>query len=88
MTPPPPPPPQPPTRHWQLTLNINTAVNPADPDADLVHLLRELSNRLEEGHIAHINQTTQITITGKQDHADTLEDLAKEAGTGVNMIQL
>ncbi len=45
-------------------------------------------NRLEEGEIAHINQTTQITITGEQDVADNLEDLAKEAGTGVNMIQL
>ena len=75
-------------RHWQLTLNINTTVNPDDPDADLVHLLRELSKRLEEGNIAHINQTTQITITGEQDDADTLEDLAKEAGTGVNVIQL
>ncbi|MXZ98306.1 MAG: hypothetical protein F4076_03030 [Acidimicrobiaceae bacterium] len=75
-------------RHWQLTLNINTAVNPDDPDADLVHLLRELSNRLEEGNIAHINQTTQITVTGEQEDADAIEDLAKEAGTAVNVLQL
>ena len=86
--PPPPPPPHPTNKHWQLTLNINTAINPNDPDVDLVHLLRELSNRVEVGNITHINQTTQITITGKQDDADTLEDLAKEAGTGVNVIQL
>ena len=86
--PPPPPPPGPTKRHWQLTLNINATINPDDPDADLVHLLRELSNRVEEGNIAHINQTTQITITGEQDDADTLEDLAKEAGTGVNVISL
>ena len=75
-------------RHWQLTLNINTAVNAEDPDADLVYLLQELANRLEEGKIAHINQTTQVTITGEQDDADTLEDLAKEACTGVNVIPL
>ena len=75
-------------RHWQLTLNINTAVDFDDPDAGLVHLLRELSNRLEEGQISHINQTTQITITGEQDIAKTLEDLAKEAGTAVKIIQL
>ena len=75
-------------RHWQLTLNINTAVSPDDPDADLVYLLQELTNRLEEGKIEHINQTTQITITGEQDDADTLEDLAKDAGTAVNVIQL
>ena len=75
-------------RHWQLTLNINTSVNPDDPDADLVHLLRELSNRVEEGVITHINQTTQVTITGEQDDADALQDLAKDAATAVNVIQL
>ena len=86
--PPSPPPQEPKVKHWQLTLNINTAVNPDDPDEHLVHLLRELSNHLEEGGIAHINQTTQITVTGEQDVADKLEVLAKEAGTGVNVIQL
>ena len=75
-------------KHWQLTLNINTSVNSGDPDDGLVHLLRELSNRLEEGKISHINQTTQITISGEQDTAETLEDLAKEAGSAVNIIPL
>ena len=75
-------------RHWQLTLNINKAVNPDDPDDGLVNLLRELSNRLEEGKIAHITQTTQITVTGEQSDADALEDLAKEAGTAVNVIKV
>ena len=74
-------------RHWQLTLNTNTSINPDDPDADLVHLLLQLSNRLEEGNITHINQTTQI-MTDDQDTAKALEDLAKEAGTAVNIIQL
>ena len=80
--------PKPKIRHWQLTLNINTAVDLDDPDASLVHLLLELSNRLEERRISHINQTTQITITGEQDTAKTLEDLAKEAGAAINIIQL
>jgi len=75
-------------RHWQLTLNTNTAVNPDDPDDDLVNLLRELSNRLEEGKIAHITQTTLITLKGEQSDADSLEGLAKEAGTAVNVIKM
>ncbi len=75
-------------RHWQLTLNINKAVNPDDPDDALVNLLRELSNRLEEGKIAHITQTTQITVTGEQSDAEALEGLAKEAGTAVNVIKV
>lgn len=63
-------------------------VNPDSSDVSLFHLLRELAKRLDEGTIEHVNQTTQITITGEQGDADTLENLAREAGTDINMIKL
>ena len=90
-TPPPPTPPPGPTvktRHWQITLNINTAVDPDAPDDNLLHLLRELANRFDNGTIEHINQTTQITITGEQDAADEIETFAKDAKVNINVIQL
>ncbi len=90
--PPTPQPPSPPSeskiRHWQITLNINTSVDADDPDDNLRQLLVELANRFDDGDIAHINQTTQITVTGEQADADTLEALAKQAGGAVNIIQL
>ena len=88
-----PPEPEPPgpvvkTRHWQITLNINTAVDPNAPDDNLRHLLIELANRFDEGTVSHINQTTQITITGKEDVAKAIEDLANDASVSINVIQL
>ena len=86
--PPPPPPPGPTKRHWQITLNINTALQPDVPYEELVHLLRELTNRIDDGIVQHINQTTQVTITGGDDDAATIEALAKEAKASINVIAL
>ena len=72
-------------RHWQITLNINTALHPDAASEEFVHLLRELTNRIDDGIVEHITQTTMVTITGEQADADRLEALAKEAGTSVNV---
>ncbi len=32
-------------RHWQITLNVNTGIDPDSPDDNLLHLLREIANR-------------------------------------------
>ena len=84
----PPPPPGPTKRHWQITLNINTALQPEVPYEELVHLLRELTNRIDDGIVQHINQTTQVTITGEQDAAETIKALAEDAKASINVIPL
>ena len=75
-------------RHWQLNLSLNTTVDPDNPDSDLVHFLRELYERLDEGQISHIYQSTQITVTGDQAHAAEIESIAKDANVTVNTIPL
>ena len=76
------------TGHWQITFNFNTNVNPNEPDENLLHLMRELANRFDKGAVQHINQTTQITITGEQEDIEALEALAKEARASSNVIPL
>lgn len=75
-------------QHCQITLNVNTSVKPNNPDENLYHLLREIANIFDEGTVTHINQSTQITITGDQDNAATLAELAREAGVSVKVTQL
>ncbi|MDE0669672.1 MAG: hypothetical protein OXI48_11680, partial [bacterium] len=69
--------------HWQITLNINTALRPDTSRDELVHLLRGLINRIDDGMVGHITQTTMVSITGEQADADTLVDLAQQAGISV-----
>ncbi len=76
------------TGHWQITFNFNTNVDPNEPDENLLHLMRELANRFDKGTVQHINQTTQITITGQQEDIEALEALAKEARASSNVIPL
>ena len=76
------------TRHWQITLSINTNLDPDAPPEELMHLLRELTNRIDDGMVQHINQTTQITIKAGADHTEALDNLAKEAQTSINIIPL
>ena len=76
------------TGHWQITFNFNTNVDPNEPDENLLHLMRELANRFDKGTVQHINQTTQITITGEKDDVEALETIAREAQAGVNVIPL
>ena len=94
-TPPQPPPPPRPgpeegtkTSHWQVTLSINTALNPDAPPEELVHLLRELTNRIDDGAVHHINQTTQFTIRAESSDIGMIESLATEARTSINVIAL
>ena len=87
-TPPPGPEPEPKTRHWQITLNINTAINTDAPDEEIMHLLHELANRIDDGNVQHINQTTQITITGDEDDAAAITGLADKANASTNVIPL
>ncbi len=86
--PPPGPEPGPAEKHWQITLNINTALQPDVPVEELVHLLREITNRIDDGIVRHLNQTTQVTVTCEQDDADEIESLAREANAGINIIPL
>ena len=87
-TPPPGAEPEPKTRHWQITLNINTAINTDAPDEEIMHLLHELANRIDDGNVQHINQTTQITITGDEDYAAAITALADKANASTNVIPL
>ena len=75
-------------KHWQITLNINTALQPDAPVEELVHLLREITNRIDDGIVRHLNQTTQVTVTCEQDDADEIESLARDANAGINIIPL
>ena len=75
-------------RHWQITLNINTSVDLDSPDENLLHLLREIANRFDEGTVAHINQVTQIMVAGEADHVETVKAAAKEANASVNVVPL
>ena len=86
--PPPGPEPGPTEKHWQITLNINTALQPDVPVEELVHLLREITNRIDDGIVRHLNQTTQVTVTCEQDDADEIKSLAEEAKAGINIIPL
>ena len=61
---------------------------PRHPYDDLVHLLRELTNRIDDGIVKHINQTTQVTITGEEDDAETIKALAEDAKASINVIAL
>ncbi|MYB43816.1 MAG: DUF499 domain-containing protein [Acidimicrobiia bacterium] len=93
--PPPPPPPRPPdpepdgkTRHWQITLSINTTLDPDAPHDELVHLLRVVTNHIDDGRVRHINQATQFTIRAEIDDKETITALAEEARASINIIPL
>ena len=53
-----------------------------------MHLLHELANRIDDGNVQHINQTTQITITGDEDDAAAIKALADKANASTNVIPL
>ena len=74
--------------HWQITLSINTTLDPDAPPEELVHLLRELTNRIDDGIVHHINQTTQLTITAEKDDTRAIEALAEDAKASINVIPL
>ncbi len=76
------------TSYWQITLSINTTLDRGAPPEELVHLLRELTNRIDDGIVSHINQTTQITISTDKDQIKTIENLAKVAKANMNVISL
>ena len=73
---PPQPDPAPASKHWLATITINTNIDTAKGDDPLVQLLRELMVAVDDGHIAHINQMSTVTITADQKTADKLQAAA------------
>ena len=75
-------------QHWQITLNINTNIDLDSPDENLLHLLRVLGNSIDDGIVEHINQVTQITITGEAHDVESVKMAAEEANASVNVVPL
>ena len=80
-----PPPPPPPGKHWQVNLNTTASINTEEGNDDLVFMLRQLANLIDDGKVGHINQMAQLIVTGDQDDIDTIKQLAKDAGSNINI---
>lgn len=63
-------------------ININTGIDPAVGDDNLVLLLRELAAAADGGQITHLNQLTHLTLDCDAGKAAQIEALANEAGVG------
>ena len=53
-----------PVEHWTASININTKIDPFVGNEELVQLLRALMHAVADGEITHVNQLTNITISG------------------------
>lgn len=69
--------------HWTANININTSINPAVGDDDLVILLRELAAAADSGQITHLTQLSNITLRCDEHTAQQIESLAKQAGVDI-----
>ena len=74
--------------HWVANINVNTNIDPAAGNDELVHLLRELAHAVDAGRVIHLNQLTNITIVGDQNTADEIKALADQADAGINITRL
>ena len=48
-------------------------------------MLRHLSNLIDDGKVKHINQVAQLIVAGDQDDLNEIEQLAKDAGSNINV---
>ena len=74
--------------HWVATINTNTAIDPFAGDEELVQLLRALMLVAADGEIIHINQLTNIAISGSQETADNIKALADLAKAEIDLRRL
>ena len=73
---------------WTASINLNTGIDPAVGDDNLVLLLRELAAAADGGQITHLNQLTHITLDCDEGKAAQIEALANEAGVGITIQRL
>ena len=83
-----PPKPEQRAEHLQITISVNTNVENKEEAGHLFKLLTELAERVDDGHITHINQNIQITIANTEEAEKKLEELAKNANASINILRL
>ena len=74
--------------HWTASININTGIDPDVGNEEIIQLLRALMLAAADGEITHINQLTNITITGSQEVADKIKSFADQAQAEIDLRRL
>lgn len=73
--------------HMQVTISVNTNIGSQEADR-LFQLLSELAERVDDGDVTHINQTTLITISSSDEVEKRLRELADKASASINILRL
>ncbi len=73
--------------HMQITISLNTNVGPQEADR-LFQLLSDLAERVDDGDVTHINQTTLITIASSDEVEGRLRELADMANASINVLRI
>ena len=74
--------------HWTASININTEIDPFVGNEELVQLLRALMHAVADGEITHINQLTNVTISGSQETADKIKALTEQTEAEIDLRRL
>ncbi len=83
-----PPKPEQRAEHLQITISVDTNIEDNDAAALLFKLLNELAERVDDGHVTHINQTTRITIANTEEAEQKFRELADNANASINILRL
>lgn len=68
-----------------MNLNTTASFDAQGGNDDLAYMLRHLANLIDDGKVKHINQVAQLIVAGDQDDIDKIEELAKDAGSTINI---